>query len=731
MIMTSAPKSPSRRSFVFGISAAAGGLIAGVSLPAASGQEAHRAGVAAEVASPEITVWVVIEPDDTTRIRVARSEMGQGSFTALPMLVADDLDCDWNNVQAEYVDPSENLARGRPWGEMVTAASLSIRASQAYLRKAGAQARQMLIEEAAARWRVSADECTTSSGVITHARTGRRLRYGEVAAEASRRPVPQNVRLKRPEEWRIIGRPLPRIEAADKVFGRPIYASDVRLPGMLYATVSACPTLGGTLKSFDASEALKMPGVRHVIPVDGTAVAVLAESWWQAKRALAEVKVNWNPGDGAALSTDSIRRTFTDALDASDAAVGYRIGNLGAALHGAATVISADYEVPYLAHTTMEPQTCTAHVSDDGVEVWAPTQNGEGTLRTIARTLHIDPSKIKVHKHHLGGGFGRRGLAQDWARQAVLISNAVKKPVKLLWTREEDVQHDYYRPFVVSRQTAGFDKSGRLVAWRVRTCGSSNLVQLSPDRLENGHDLEMLGAFRKDDMLYDVPNFESGFVMRNTTIPVGFFRGVNHSQNGFFRESFVDEMAHKTRKDPYLFRRELYAKTPRSLALLDEVAMRAGWGKAPKGHFQGMAIVECYDSVCAHVVELSVDNQKNIVIHRVICAIDPVYVVNPHMVKIQLEGAVAYGLGAALKGEITIDSGRVQQSNFHDYIALRMNEMPKVESYLLPSGDKFSQRWGGVGEPGLPPLAPAIANALFAATGTRVRSLPFTNYTLV
>ncbi|MCP2091744.1 UNVERIFIED_ORG: isoquinoline 1-oxidoreductase beta subunit [Paraburkholderia sediminicola] len=727
--MDGMPRSFSRRSFVFGISALAGGLVAVGPLEAACARGVRAAPVA-EAHQPEITVWVVIEEDDTTTIRVARSEMGQGAFTALPMLVADDLDCDWARVQAEYASPTENLARGRPWGDMVTAGSLAVRSSQLYLRTAGAQARAMLVAEAAARWRVSPDECTTADSIVSHARSGRTLRYGKLASAAAKRPIPKDVRLKHPEEWKIIGKPLPRLEARDKIFGQPIYALDVQIPDMLYATVSACPTLGGQVVSFDARQALGMPGVRHVVTVEKNAVAVVADSWWQARRALSTVVVTWDHGPGQHLTTDSLRQMFASSLDADDAAIDLKLGDIDAALRNAAMVIKADYEVPYLAHTTMEPQTCTAHVTDDSAEVWAPTQNGEGTLRTIARALGMDPLKVTVHKCHLGGGFGRRGLAQDWARQAVLISRAIGKPVKMVWTREEDVRHDVYRPFVVARQSAGFDRNGRLIAWKVRLCGSSNLFFFARDRLQGGHDLEMLGAFRKDDMLYDVPNFEAGYVMRNTTIPVGFWRGVNHSQNCFFRESFVDELAHSAGKDPYLFRRQLYEHCPRSRAVLDEAAKRSNWGRASTGHFQGLAIVECYNTVCAHVVELSVTDAGHLQIHRIVCVIDPVYVVNPHLVKIQLESAVAYGLIAALKGQITVQNGQVDQSNFHDYPALRMNEMPKVETYLLPSGDRYSQQWGGVGEPGLPPLAPAITNAIFAATGVRIRSLPILNHKL-
>jgi isoquinoline 1-oxidoreductase beta subunit len=709
-----------RRGFLFGISAVTGGTAVGGS--PAFGQRADAAPPFDD--HPEVTVWVVIHPDDTVVIRVARSEMGQGSLTALPMLVAEELECDWSKVKPEYVPPAANLARNRAWGPMVTAGSLSIRTSHEYLRKAGAQARSMLVAEAAERWGAPTTECTARNGVVSHAPSSRTIRYGEIAEAASRRPVPNDIALKDPKEWRLIGQPARRFDTVEKSLGNPIYASDVQLPNMLNAAISQCPAHGGRLVSFDASRVTAMPGVRHVVAVGDDAVAVVAQTWWQAKRALEILPITWDESPGALLTTELLLQHFREGLGASDIAIGRSDGDVPAALANAVSVIEAEYHVPYLAHTTMEPMTCTAHVVDGRAEVWAPTQDGERTLRTVAEVLRIDPSKVIVNKHHLGGGFGRRGLAQDWARQAVLIAQQVGVPVKLLWTRPEDVQHDYYRPFVVARLTAGFDASGELTAWKTLLCNSSILFGLMKDRLKNGQDIEAMNGFVREDMFYDVPNIDVGYVMRNTPIPVGFWRGVNHSQNGYFREAFVDELADACRQDPYVFRRRLLAKSPRSLAVLDEVARRANWGHSGPGIYQGIAIVECYDSVTAHVVELSLTAEGAIKIHRVIAAVDCGYVVNPRIVESQIESAVAYGLGAALTGEITLDCGRVQQSNFHDYPALRMNEMPRVETYLAPSGDRYGKRWGGIGEPGLPPLAPALVNAVFAATGRRVRSLP-------
>jgi isoquinoline 1-oxidoreductase subunit beta len=469
--MTPQTSTLTRRAFAFGISAAVGGLIIGPPSLAAAMPTTEHPG--RPQPSAEVTIWVVIEHDNTTTIRIARSEMGQGSFTALAMLVAEELECDWLCVRAEYVDSHENVVRGRPWGDMVTAASLAIRDSQTYLRKAGAQARTMLVAEAADRWGVPAIECAARDSRVYHAATGKWLSYGELARGASRRAVPVDVNLKPASQWRLIGTSPPRLDTPDKVLGRPIYASDVMLPGMLFASYTACPSHGGHLKSFDASRALRMPGVRQVIPVRDMGIAVLADSWWQARKAMDAVSIKWETGWGYGLSTESIRSAFVGALGAGDVAIGQTLGDVEAVLSTSGPVLTADYEVPYLAHTTMEPQTCAAHVVHGRAEIWAPTQNGEGTLRAVAKVLELPPSAVTVHKHHLGGGFGRRGLAQDWAMIAALIAQSAGVPIKMVWTREEDIQHDFYRPLVVARQWATFDRAGSLSAWKVRLAGSA------------------------------------------------------------------------------------------------------------------------------------------------------------------------------------------------------------------------------------------------------------------
>jgi isoquinoline 1-oxidoreductase beta subunit len=713
----------SRRAFLFGASAAAGGLVL------VSKTVSAQLPKGGEPAAPEVTAWIVIQPDDITIIRVARSDMGQGIFTALPMLVAEELECDWSKVRAEYAEPAANLARGKVWGDMVTSTSISVRASQEYLRRAGAQAREMLIAEAASRWQVTTKECVARNSAVIHLASGRSLRFGEIAAAASRRPVPENIPLKTPDQWSLLGTNVRRHDARPKVFGEPIYATDINLPGMLHAAVAACPSYGGKLTSFDAANVLRMPGVIHVVPVSDNAVAVVAQSWWQAKQGLDALPVVWDEAPSAGLSTSAMREIFRQGLDASDAATGHSIGDVEASLAGAAKLIEVEYEVPHLAHATMEPQTCTAYVTSDRAEVWAPTQNGEGTTNVVATTLGLNPSQVFVHKLHLGGGFGRRGLAQDWARMSVLIARQIPQPVKMIWSREEDMTHDYYRPMVMARQTAGFDASGNLLGWKVRLCGSSIAASLSPRWLRDGVDYALMDGFSKEDFPYAIPAYSVACTRRETAIPVGFWRGVNLSQNGFFREAFVDEMAKECGVDPYQFRRKLLAGNPRALGVLDEVAERANWGQSVEGRHQGIAIVEGDHSWCAQVIEISVSGGV-LKIHRVICVVDPNFIVNPDIVTAQMEGGIVQGLSAALTGEITVERGRVQQRNFHNYPFLRINEMPTIEVHLLPSLGKYGGPWGGIGETGLPPSAPALINAIFAATGKRIRTLPIVHHDL-
>jgi isoquinoline 1-oxidoreductase subunit beta len=703
----------SRRSFITSVAALGGGMALGFHLPAGVAPAEAAAGPA------EVNAWVVIQPDDAVIIRVARSEMGQGITTSLPMLVAEELKCDWSKVRAEFPSPEENLRRKRAWGEMSTGGSRSVRTSQEYLRKAGAAAREMLIAAAATQWNVPAAECQAANSVITHKPSNRTLRYGDVAAAAAKLPAPDDPKLKDPKDWTLIGTPQKRLDTADKVTGKPIFGIDVRAPNMLYAAIMQCPVFGGTPKSYDDSKLRGLKGVRQVVRLPN-AVAVVADSWWQAKQAIEALPVTWDEGQNGKVSSDSIAELLRGGLATQQAAIVRRNGDVDAALRNVAKRIEAEYAAPFLSHATMEPQNCTAHVTPDRVEIWVATQSGEAALAAAASAAEVPPEKVIVHKTMLGGGFGRRGAVQDYVHQAVLIAKTVGQPVKLLWSREEDMRHDFYRPAAMARFVAGLDAAGVPVAWRVRVTGPSILGNLFPQRLTNGTDPSFANGFT-DEMAYDVPNYEASYAMRTTHVPVGFWRSVNHSQNGFFRESFIDEMAHAAGQDPYQYRRKLLNKDPVRLAVLDAAAHKAGWDKpAPEGVSRGIALVEAYGTMCAQVVEASVGGKSEVKVHRVVAAIDTGHVVNPEILRAQTESGIVYGLSAALYGAITITNGRVSQGNFDDYEMLRLADMPVVETVVAPSGGF----WGGGGEPGVPPLAPALCNAIFAATGKRVRSLP-------
>ena len=716
--MNAMPKM-NRRSFLASVAAVGGGLSLGFEIPFGPGT------AAALTAAPEITAWIVIEPDDAVIIRVAKSEMGQGSFTALPMLVAEELECDWSKVQAEFAPPHENRRRNRVWGNMSTGASRSISASQNDLRRAGATAREMLIAAAAARWNVPGTECAAANSVITHLPSGRTITFGRVAAAAAEVAPPTQVKLKDSKDWKLIGSRQRRFDVADKITGKPIYAIDVRLPNMLYAAIVQCPVFKGTLKSLDERKLAAMKGIHRVVKHQD-AVAVVADNWWRAKKAAQALSVTWDFGDNAGVSSAAIREALHAGLSAADARAGRNDGDVERALAQAVKRIEADYEVPFLAHATMEPQNCTAHVTADLVEVWAPTQDGETALAIAADAAGVPPSKVVVHKMMLGCGFGRRGIFQDFVRQAVLIAKEVGQPVKLVWTREEDTRHDFYRPVAAARMTAGLDAGGTLIAWKIRTAGQSIIAAVSPRVMRFGVDRNFLQGLLED-MPYDVPNYLVDFAMRNTHVPVGVWRSVNHSQNAFFKESFIDEMAHAAGADPYLFRRKLLEKKPRELAVLDAAANRAGWdAPLPPGLFRGIAIHSSQSSICAQVVEAAVAIDGEVRVHRVVSAIDAGHVVNPLTVEMQTESAIVYGLTAALYGEISIKDGQVEQSNFDDYPMLRMAEMPRVETVIVTSGGF----WGGVGETPVPPVAPALCNAIFSATGKRIRSLPLKNHDL-
>jgi isoquinoline 1-oxidoreductase beta subunit len=705
-----------RREFLVKTAAATGALVIGFKLPGA----ARAADGAAQ--APEVTHWIVIQPDDTVVIRIARSELGQGTFTGLAQLVAEELECDWSNVRPEYADVNEHVRRNRIFKDMSTGGSRGIRDSQEYVRQAGAAAREMLVAAAAQEWGVPASECKAAKGVITHS-SGKRTTFGKVAAAASRLEIPKEPKLKDKKDWKLIGTSPARFDIPDKTTGKQIYAADVRLPGMVHASVVQCPVFGGKLKSFDESRVKGMRGVKSVVAGDDW-VAVVADNWWRANQALKALPVEWDVGENGNVSSESIMQFLRTGIEAKDAPVARKDGDAAGALAGAAKVIEAEYHAPYLNHATMEPQTATALVTDDRVEVWVGTQNGEATIAAASETAGIPLENVYVHKMHAGGGFGRRGPHQEYTKQAVKIAQTMRgTPVRLQWSREEDMRQGRYRPVALVKLRAGLDKDGNWTGWHVRQADQSIIITVRPAMIKDGVDPINTRCFQ--DNPYAVPNFTNEYAMRNTHVPPGFWRAVAHTNNPFFRECFIDELALAAGKDPYQFRRPLL-QGKKDLGVLDAVAKAAGWDRpAPKDVHRGIAVVDSYGSFTAAVVELSVEGGNVIDVKRVIVAIDCGHVVHPDAVKAQMEGSVIWGLSSVMHEEITIENGRVVQSNFTDYPVLRLAETPpKIETIIMPTGGF----WGGVGEPPIGGVMPALCNALFAATGKRVRSMPLKNH---
>ena len=708
----------SRREFLKASAAAGGGLAIGLHLPDALAQKAGAA-----PAEKEINAWVVVRPDDRVIIRYARSEMGQGSMTSAPMLVAEELECDWKKVKVEYASPHEHILRKRVWGDMASVGSRTIRFSQEYLRKGGAAAREMLIAAAAQKWGVPASECTAANSVITHGPSKRRLSFGKVANAAAKLEPPKELKLKDPKEWKLIGKSVKRFDIPDTVVGRQRYGIDTQLRGMVYAAVAQCPVFGGKVKSVDESKILGKRGIIKLVKLEG-AVAVLADNWWRAKEALKQVSVDWDTGANGNVTSESIKDFLRAGLTQPGVPVVNQKGNADQALASAAKVIEADYYTPYLAHSTMEPMGATVMIKDGKVDVWCSTQTGEGTLAAAAATAGVPLENVEVHKTQAGGGFGRRGGSQDFTRLAVTIAKAMPPgtPVKTLWTREEDTQHDFYRPAAMYRLKAGLDASGNPVAWTTRIAMPSIVSTLLHLPLKNNIDPPAVEGFQE--FPYGIPNLHMEYAQRDTHVPVGFWRTVGWSQNPIARECFMDELAHAAGKDPYEFRRALLAHEQKPLGILDAVAKAADWGKPlPAGVFRGIATTEPYGSYAAAVAEVSVSDKGEISIRRIVTGIDCGYAVNPDNITAQLQGSVVYALTAGLWGEITIKDGHAEQGNFDAYRMMRLREMPKVEVVIAPSGGF----WGGVGEPGQAAVIPSLLNAIFAATGKRVRSLPLKN----
>jgi isoquinoline 1-oxidoreductase beta subunit len=711
----------SRRGFLVGTSAVAGGLSVGFHVPLV-GEAAAQAGSA----PPEVNAWVVVKPDDTVVIRIARSEMGQGTLTGLAQLVAEELNCDWSKVTTEYPTPGQNLARNRVWGSYSTGGSRGIRESNEYVRKGGAAARQMLIQAAANDWKVPASECRAEKSVITHSATGRTTTYGKVAEAAGKLEPPKDVQLKDPKDWTIAGKPLKRLDTADKLNGKQVYGMDLKLPGMLNAAIKACPVFTGKVQSFDAAKVQDMPGVKHVVQVGDNAVAVVADTWWRAKTALDALPIVWDEGPNAKLSSEGIAAWLKEGLDAKEAFVGNQAGDAKATLEKAAKKVEAVYSYPYQNHATMEPMNATAMWTPERCEVWTPTQNGEAALAATAEAAGLPVAKCDVNKIHLGGGFGRRGAFHDYVRQAVLIAKQIPgTPVKLIWTREEDMTHGAYHPVTQCKMVGGFDEKGNLTALHMRISGQSIQAAVRPEGMQNGRDpLVFQGLAPPGPEMsfgYGVPNLLIDHAMRNPAVPPGFWRGVNLNQNALYLESFMDELAHAAGQDPLEFRRKLMANQPKHLAVLNAAAEGIGWGKpAPAGVYRGIAQTMGFGSYVAGAAEVSVDDKGKLKIHRIVAATDPGHVVNPEQVARQVEGSFVYGLSAALYGECTLKDGRVEQENFDTYNVMRMDEMPAVQTLPVPSGGF----WGGVGEPTIAVAAPAVLNAIFAATGKRIRNIP-------
>jgi isoquinoline 1-oxidoreductase beta subunit len=700
-----------RREFLKVSALAGGGLLLSVHLPGLSRTE--REGEPAAVFAPN--AFVRIGTDGTVTIEVARSEMGQGVMTALPMLVAEELDVGLDQVTARFA-PADEAYTNRLIGQQLTGGSTSIRDAWTPLREAGAAAREMLVATAAARWGVDAGECRTERGAVSHEASGRRAGYGELAAEAAAQPVPEAVFLKDPEEWRLIGTRARRLDTPDKVSGRARFGIDVRLPGMLVASVERCPVFGGSARKVDDAGARAVSGVIDVVPVSA-GVAVVAKDTWSAFQGRKALTIEWDLAGNGEVDGAAIRRRFEARL-AEPGVTARADGDAAAALAGAARTVEALYEAPFQAHACMEPMNCTADVRPDGCDVYVGTQAQTRTQQTAMTITGLPREKVRVHTTFLGGGFGRRGES-DFVTDAVELSHRLRRPVQVVWTREDDIRHCFYRPATLNRLRGGIDADGNLVAWEHHIVGPSILSRVAPPAVADGLDRTSLeGAVN---IPYAIPNVRVDYSLENTHVPVGFWRSVGSSQNAWVTECFLDELAAAAGRDPYQVRRELLADAPRHRRVLELAAEKAGWDKPlPAGRHRGIAVAESFAGFVAQVAEVSVAEDGAVRVHRVVCAVDVGPVINPDTVEAQMESGIVYGLTATLKSAISIRDGRVVEGNFDDFPLLALPEMPVIEVHIVQSEDAI----GGVGEPGTPPIAPAVCNAVFAATGEPVRSLP-------
>ncbi len=699
----------SRRGFL--ASAAATGLVLGFNI------STGRAAVAKEAVS--LNAWLVIEPDDTIKVMVAFSEMGQGVYTSVPKTIAEELEVDWSRIEPVKANSTDQVAN--PLGRMLTVGSTTTQRTFDQLRQVGATARVMLEQAAAKRWGVDSGAVHAQNGTVVNEATGEVLRYGDLAVDAAKEVAPDNIPLKDPSEWKLLGVSTDRFDIPLKVRGEAEFGIDVKVEGMLVATLTKCPVFGGKLVSVDEAPAMAVRGVKSVLNM-GDALAVIADGYWPAKKGLNALQPIWDLGDFATGSTDALLDEFAATL-ADNGAVAETTGDIDQGFKAATQVYSADYRVPYLAHATMEPMNATAHVTDEGVKIWAPVQSPGPHTQVIAKHLGIDESTVMVQPTFLGGGFGRR-YEFDIVTAAVDLSKAVDAPIKLILSREQDIAQGYYRPGAVSRAKAGVDSDGRITAWDMRLACSSINSRLRPETIKNG--IDGSSVWGATELPYDLPNRQTDYRITRQPIPVAHWRSVGYSQNCFFVETFLDELAHELKRDPLEYRLSLLTSPDFSdnAKVLATVAEEANWGTAPEGHGQGLALSHALGSVTGEVVELSVSEDKQITLHKITVAIDPGTVIDPRNLVAQIESAVVWGLTAVVYGKISVKNGVPESQNFYNYKMAKLNQLPDIDVHLVPSGRPI----GGVGEAGVPPLAPALCNALFAATGERVRSLPLMDH---
>ncbi|MFM7204126.1 MAG: molybdopterin cofactor-binding domain-containing protein [Myxococcota bacterium] len=728
----------SRRHFLKSLGAASTGLLVsfflplpGCAAPPLLSTETEPLTGGASSGDPSrawINAWIRIGEDNIATLRLAASEMGQGVMTALPMILAEELEIPWAQVHVEMAPAHEAYYR-EAYGEktMLTADSQSIRGYYLLLRQAGAAARHMLTAAAAQTWGVPEASCEARDGEVRHPESNRSLTYGALAVKAAQLTPPKEPVLKDPSTFRVIGSSPERLDVRDKVTGKATFGIDIKRPGMLYAVVKASPTFGGTLQSVDDSALKGMPGNPQRVELPN-GVAVVADSTWRAKKGLEALKLKFEPGPNANMSTSSISAQLRAGLD-EEGRVAEKEGDVDAALAQAPKVLEAIYEVPYLYHSTLEPMNCTVELQADRCDVWVPTQAQKAAQDLVAKQTGLKLEQVFIHTTYLGGGFGRRGEV-DFIAQALTVAQAVKKPVKLVWTREEDMTHDFYRPAFVVKFKGAVGADGLPSAWFSRSCGQNILERVLPSALFKGAEaaqflsgttvdvLAVQGLFQ---MPYALPARRMEYVKKTLPVPVGFWRSVGHSHNAFFFESFLDELAHEGKQDPYQLRRTLLKDNPRALRVLDTAAKLSGWGQAPTGRAQGIALHESFGSLVAQVAEVSVSAEGALTVHKVSCAVDPGIIIHPDIVRAQMEGCIGFGLSSMLGERIELEGGAVVQQNFHQYPLLRLGQMPEVLVELVPTLDAPV---GGIGEPGLPPLIPAVTNAIFALTGVRIRSLP-------